>query len=55
MHIRTVFCYTLLGRVFLLDEQKRGTWSDSQAERLLRAVLKFARQKGGSFGGMLGL
>jgi len=31
--------------VFLYDEQKRGTWSDSEAERLLRAVLKFAKQR----------
>ena len=29
--------------VFLYDEQRRGTWSDSEAERLLRAVLRFGR------------
>ena len=26
------------------DEQERGTWSDSEAERLLRAVLKYSKQ-----------
>ncbi len=31
--------------VFLYDEQKRGTWSDSEAERLCRAVHKFARTR----------
>jgi len=31
--------------VFLYEEQRRGTWSDSEAERLLRAVLKYARTR----------
>ena len=26
------------------DEQQRGTWSDSEAERLLRAILKYSKQ-----------
>ena len=37
--------------VFLYDEQKRGTWSDSEAERLLRGVLKFAKQRQVVFSG----
>ena len=39
--------------VFLHDEQKRGTWSDSEPERLLRAVLKFARQRQNIFAGSI--
>jgi len=39
--------------VFLHDEQKRGTWSDSEPERLLRAVLKFARQRQNIFSGTI--
>ena len=39
--------------VFLHDEQKRGTWSDSEPERLLRAVLKFARQRQTVFSGAI--
>jgi hypothetical protein len=35
--------------VFLYDEQKRGTWSDSEAERLCRAVHKFARTRAHAF------
>ena len=31
--------------VFLLDEQRKGTWADSETERLLRALLKFTRQR----------
>ena len=30
--------------VYLIDEQRQGTWSDSEAERLLRAILKYAKQ-----------
>merc|ERR1719273_2223416 len=30
--------------VYMHDEQERGTWSDSEAERLLRAILKYAKQ-----------
>ena len=32
--------------VLLHEEQRRGNWADSEAERLLRAVLKFTRQQG---------
>ena len=39
--------------VFLHDEQKRGTWSDSEPERLLRAVLKYARQRENIFAGSI--
>ena len=39
--------------VFLHDEQKRGTWSDSEPERLLRAVLKYARQRETIFAGTI--
>jgi hypothetical protein len=31
--------------VFLMKEQRKGTWADSEAERLLRALLKYARQR----------
>ena len=39
----------ILVGVFLYDEQKRGTWSDSEAERLCRAVHKFARSRAHAF------
>ena len=39
--------------VFMYDEQRRGTWSDSEVERLLRAVLKFAKNRQGGFSGPL--
>ena len=39
--------------VFMYDEQRRGTWSDSEVERLLRATLKFAKNRQGGFGGPL--
>ena len=35
--------------MFLYDEQKRGTWSDSEAERLCRADHKFARSRAHAF------
>ena len=35
--------------VLLHEEQRRGTWADSEAERLLRAVLKYAKQQGVNF------
>ena len=31
--------------VYLHEEQRQGTWADSEAERLLRAILKFTRQR----------
>ena len=30
--------------VYMHDEQQRGNWQDSEAERLLRAILKYAKQ-----------
>ena len=39
--------------VFMFDEQRRGTWSDSEVERLLRATLKFAKNRQGGFKGPL--
>ena len=39
--------------VFMYDEQRRGTWSDSEVERLLRATLKFAKNRQGGFKGPL--
>lgn len=35
----------------MYDEQKKGTWSDSEAERLVRGVLKFAKQRQSVFSG----
>eukprot|EP00095_Tigriopus_kingsejongensis_P004239 maker-scaffold711_size108467-snap-gene-0.24 protein:Tk04239 transcript:maker-scaffold711_size108467-snap-gene-0.24-mRNA-1 annotation:"e3 ubiquitin-protein ligase shprh" len=35
--------------VFLLDDQRKGTWADCEAQRLLRAISKFARHKGDNF------
>lgn len=29
--------------IYMMDEQRRGKWSDSEAERLLRAILKYAK------------
>merc|ERR1719461_711021 len=29
--------------VYMMDEQQRGSWSDSETERLLRAILKYAK------------
>ena len=29
--------------VFLMDDQRKGTWGDSEAERLMKALLKYAR------------
>ena len=34
--------------VLLHEEQRRGTWADSEAERLIRAVLKYTKQQGGT-------
>ena len=39
--------------VFMFDDQRRGTWSDSEVERLLRATLKFAKNRQGGFSGPL--
>ena len=29
--------------VFLMEDQRKGTWGDSEAERLMKALLKYAR------------
>ncbi|TRY78378.1 hypothetical protein TCAL_01692 [Tigriopus californicus] len=39
--------------VFLLDDQRKGTWADCESERLLRAILKFTRQKSVSVSGAI--
>ena len=36
--------------VFLHEDQRRGTWADSEAERLMRAILKFLRPRAAIFG-----
>ena len=35
--------------VFLHEDQRKGTWADSEVERLLRAILKYSRQNGSGF------
>ncbi len=32
--------------VYLHEDQRKGTWADSEVERLLRAILKYSRQTG---------
>jgi hypothetical protein len=32
--------------VYLHEDQRKGTWADSEVERLLRAILKYCRQHG---------
>ena len=36
--------------VYLHEDQRKGTWADSEVERLLRAILKYCKQQG-SFSG----
>ena len=35
--------------VFLHNEQRKGNWADSEVERLLRAVLKYARSRAADY------
>ena len=32
--------------VYLHEDQRKGTWADSEVERLLRAILKYCKQQG---------